>query len=231
MAQRAYYERFGVVELQRTFYQPPRPATAARWRRQAPPGFEFTLKAFQAITHPPSSPTYRRSGLGAAERAQCGGFRDTAMVRAAWTRTLEIVRLLRAPVVVFQCPASFTPSEEHLAALRRFFRWAERGEAVFGWEPRGDWPPGLVRELCRELELVHVVDPFVCEPVWGTPRYYRLHGIGGYRHRYSDEELGRLRAACRGGLTYCMFNNVSMRDDALRFLALLGGARAAEQQR
>ena len=65
-----YFRRFRVVEVQQTFYEPPQDATLVRWRRQAPPGFEFTLKAWQLVTHEGSSPTYRRMkhGLDAADR-------------------------------------------------------------------------------------------------------------------------------------------------------------------
>jgi uncharacterized protein YecE (DUF72 family) len=43
-------------------------------------------------------------------------------VFAAWDATREIAGILRAPVVVFQCPASFAPSAEHIENLRAFFR-------------------------------------------------------------------------------------------------------------
>jgi uncharacterized protein YecE (DUF72 family) len=55
-----YYHTFQVAEVQQTFYQPPLLATGKRWREEAPPDFEFTMKAWQLITHEPSSPTYRR---------------------------------------------------------------------------------------------------------------------------------------------------------------------------
>jgi uncharacterized protein YecE (DUF72 family) len=45
-----------VVEVQQTFYDPPQDETLVRRRRQAPPGFEFTLKASQLVTHDASSP-------------------------------------------------------------------------------------------------------------------------------------------------------------------------------
>lgn len=56
-ARTRYYERFPVVEVQKTFYQPPLARTLDRWRAEAPSGFAFTLKAWQPITHPASSPT------------------------------------------------------------------------------------------------------------------------------------------------------------------------------
>ncbi len=220
--QQEYFQKFSVIELQQAFYQPPQLATAQRWRKESPENFEFTLKAFQAITHPGSSPTYRRCKLSATEREQCGSFRGTKVVRQAWKTTLALARVLKAKVVVFQCPASFRPTQENLNNLRRFLQWAERDPFRFGWEPRGaDWTPELVRDLCSELDLVHVVDPFQQRAGHGSPRYFRLHGIGGYRYHFSDQELHRLRGFCTARLTYCMFNNIAMGEDALRFLRLL----------
>jgi uncharacterized protein YecE (DUF72 family) len=56
----AYVAEFPVVELQHTFYQLPNERLAERWRSSVPPGFEFAIKAWQAITHRAASPTYRR---------------------------------------------------------------------------------------------------------------------------------------------------------------------------
>jgi uncharacterized protein YecE (DUF72 family) len=222
MRQADCFKTFRVIELQQTFYQPPRLATAQRCRELAPPEFEFTLKAFQAITHLGGCPTYRRCKFSAAERAQCGSFRDTPVVRSAWHTTLALAQALRATLVVFQCPASFRPTEENLANLRWFFRWAERDGLFFGWEPRGRaWTAPLVKALCKELDLLHAVDPFQNQPLHGVPFYFRLHGIGGYEYRYSDEELQHVRRLCTAQLAYCMFNNTAMREDALRFLHML----------
>ncbi|MEW5865158.1 MAG: DUF72 domain-containing protein [Pseudomonadota bacterium] len=227
MARPRYFATFGLVEVQHTFYQPPRLATLARWRVQAPASFEFTLKAWQLITHEPASPTYRRlkTPVPPNRRARYGSFRPTAEVAAAWAATLECARVLRASVIVFQCPASFAPTPEHVANLRRFFRKArgEAGDIVLAWEPRGAWPRALVRSLCAELDLRPVLDPFAQKPFPGTWRYFRLHGRGGYRYRYSDSELRALHSLCRG-TTYVLFNNTAMADDARRFIALAGAA-------
>ena len=61
-AQGDYFDRFRLIEIQDTFYQLPQLKTAERWRRTAPEGFEFLIKAWQLITHLPASPTYRRVG-------------------------------------------------------------------------------------------------------------------------------------------------------------------------
>src|SRR3954462_15545066 len=80
---------FPVVEVQQTFYQPPRVSTLQRWRAAAPDQFEFTLKAWQLITHWPYSPTYRRvtSNLSDYELQECGGFQGTDIDQEAWVTT------------------------------------------------------------------------------------------------------------------------------------------------
>lgn len=40
-------QHFPAVELQTTFYQPPSPELARKWREEAPPDFIFALKAWQ----------------------------------------------------------------------------------------------------------------------------------------------------------------------------------------
>jgi uncharacterized protein YecE (DUF72 family) len=206
------------VEVQQTFYQPPSLKTAEKWREEAPADFEFAMKAWQLITHEPKSPTYRRLKLGwpGDKLTQCGSFKSTEEVAWAWKQTREIAVALQARYVVFQCPPSFHPSAENKKNLKTFFREVERENLGFVWEPRGDWTPGEVRDLCRELDLIHGVDPFKVAPLWGPVRYFRLHGITGYRYRFSDEDLERLRTKCRGR-TYCFFNNVNMWADASAF--------------
>ncbi len=100
--------------------------------------------------------------------------------------------------------------------LETFFSMVKRGNVLLIWEPRGNWTPGEVRNLCRELDLIHGVDPFTADPQWGPVRYFRLHGITGYRYRFSGKDLEKLQEKCRG-LTYCFFNNVNMWADALAF--------------
>jgi len=213
-----------VVEIQQTFYKPPKPETAKRWRDEAPSDFEFTLKAWQLITHEPSSPTYRRlkTPLSAKEKEQVGAFRWSDVVRRAWETTLEIARLLHTEKIVFQCPASFHPTGQNKDHMRKFFGAISRHGIACIWEPRGKWQPNEIAELCRELDLVHCVDPFQAESVTRGLRYYRLHGIGGYRHQYSDEELRKLsQRSTEEASTYFLFNNVTMFHDAVRFQTVL----------
>lgn len=237
MAMTRYASHFPVVEVQQTFYQPPADALMSRWFAAMPLGFEFTLKAWQLITHEAKSPTYRRlkRPLTTSERAECGAFRDSPIVREALARTLACAKILRATKILFQSPASFRPDPENVARLRHFFlRVANEQRPTkvrYFWEPRGPaWTKvaPLASELCEELGLGYVVDPFV-NPLGDSARsgqhvaYLRLHGITGARHVYSDAELERL-AAMTPANAYVLFNNIPRVSDAQRFLALLSDA-------
>ena len=223
MAQEKYFRTFSCVEIDSSFYQLPKLETVARWRDAAPAGFQFALKAWQVITHPATSPTYKRTRLDARDRDHCGYFGFNPTVRWAWEETFAVAKELGVFLVLFQCPVSFRATKENVASLRSFFERAKRAKFLMGWEPRGDWDDGLVAELCRELDLVHVVDPFQTLPASRAKiQYYRLHGMTGGRHRFTGEELQRLRQFCRTKApTYCFFNNVAMAADAQRFAAVV----------
>lgn len=189
------------------------------------------MKAWQLITHEAKSPTYRRlkRAPSPTERATCGAFRDSPIVGHGLDRTVACARLLSATAILFQCPASFGPEPANIERLRVFFaRIANpaRPDGVrYLWEPRGPaWSAAatLARELCGELDLVHVIDPFVTAATAGDGApYWRLHGIGGARHVYSDDELHTL-AAMTPPAAYVMFNNMPRVGDAKRFLSILG---------
>lgn len=222
-AQRLCYEHLDAVEVQRVFYHPPRMSTVERWRDQAPTDFTFTLKAWQLITHEPSSPTYRRLRMElAGPLDHYGAFRPTREVYEAWERSRDLALTLQAPILLFQCPASFTPSDEHKANLRSFLRQIDRQGLALAWEPRGEWSDREIAELCNELDLIHAVDPFQRSPVTNEVAYFRLHGRGGYHYQYTDPDLTQLANRCTHyPMAYCLFNNTSMFEDALRFIELL----------
>jgi len=222
-----YPRHFPVVEIQQTFYQPPEDETLRRWRANAPPDFEFTLKAWQLVTHTSTSSTYRRMRrvLTADERGGVGAFRATPIVDEGWRRTVECAEILSATSILFQSPASFKPTGENIANLHAFFSRIDRPQRIrLMWEPRGPWPDEQVARLCTELEIVHVVDPFVSDAQTHSPTYFRLHGVSGSRHTYTDVELRWLitRIPAEGDV-YLMFNNLPRVGDAKRFLALLEG--------
>ncbi len=219
------YENVDVVEVQNIFYKFPRKETVEKWRKEAPVTVEFTLKASQLITHPPTSPTYRKAGLKIPDdiRDKLGFFRPTKEVFDAWEKTLEYAALLHAEIIIFQTPASFKPTKENIHNLITFFREIESYDVVTGWEPRGDWDDELLLDIFTRIGIVHVVDPFKNEPIYGEIAYFRLHGRGrGYKWRYSDEELEVLASKLLDDRpNYVLFNNTNMFEDAVRFKNLI----------
>ncbi len=231
MSIREYPRSFSTVEVQQTFYEPPQDSTMERWRAGMPDGFEFTLKAWQLVTHPGTSPTYRRlkRPMSREELSGAGYFRGTPIVEEGYRRSIACAQVLGATALLFQCPSSFGPDEANIDRLRAFFSRVERPEGLrFLWEPRGSrWVAdrAQARALAKELDLVHVIDPFVTPPPDApAPAYWRLHGIGGARHSYSDAQLRRLRewadAGAGGFPAWVLFNNLPRVADARRFLAL-----------
>ena len=93
----AYFKQFRVVEIQQTFYDPPPLATIAKWRAQAPEDFEFTMKAWQVITHMGTSSTYRRlkRAFSDEQRAEAHG-NGSAYARYTDDELRQLIAWLRA---------------------------------------------------------------------------------------------------------------------------------------
>jgi uncharacterized protein YecE (DUF72 family) len=231
-SQASVFAQLPLLEVQATFYRPVKRATAESWRQRAPQEFEFTLKAWQLITHEPSSPTYRKArvDIPAEKAALYGCFKPTEEVAEAWAVTNEIREALDAKVVVFQTPPRFAETAENISNLRQFFRTIarERKGISMVWEARGRWDRRTLAKLCEELDLVHAVDPFAAEPVTPGVAYFRLHGKPPgnrmYRYTYTDADLQQLYEQCLrtgGPRVYVLFNNETMYVDALRFTQLI----------
>lgn len=219
MSMKKYFEEFEVVEVQKTFYQPISVETVKKWRKMAPNNFEFCVKALQIITHPPSSPTYRKAKLSVKDG---GFFKPIKEVFEAWQITKNVADALKAKIIVFQTPKSFKESKKNIENMKEFFNSID--DYTFVWEAR-DWSGEVVKSICAELNLVHCVDPFVADPLYGNISYFRLHGSHKkmYKHKYGQDELFWLKNYCKrlNKDTYVMFNNVYMRDDATNFKRLI----------
>jgi len=207
-----YYETFGLVELNRTFYAYPRMSTVTRWREKAPADFEFTVKAHQEISH-----KHR--------------FEIKPTVKS-FEQMRRICKALKARILLIQTPGSFRPDK--LKAALEFFRRVERKNLTVAWETRGrEWDEpetrNVLEKALRSVDVPHVVDPFKSLPTYtGGAAYFRLHGMGKqlYYHQYSNEELKRLHKLVepferREKKVYVLFNNLAMLDDATRFMHYL----------
>ena len=167
---RKYQETFGTVELNSTFYKYPKPQTVEKWRREAPRSFEFTVKAYQDITH-----KFKMNLVQAHESLE---------------KLKEVCRLLESKILLFQTPASLKPDK--IMEVKRFFEQTDRGNLTLVWEPRGPlWEISETREKLRtvleELDVSHVTDPFRSMPIYtGKVVYLRLHGCGERMYYYQN---------------------------------------------
>lgn len=224
LSQSEYVHYFSCVEIQQTFYQPPSLITLGRWRKKFPYEFEFTLKAWQLITHEAKSPTYKRlkRTLSEIEMQEAGYFKPTSIVKEAWDVTLACAKTLNAKTILFQCPASFKQTNENIANMKSFFSNIERENFNICWEPRGDWDVNVLKNICDELKLCHVVDPFAAITVTRGKYYFRLHGRKSWKYKYEDVELEELAEMLQNcDTSYVFFNNIFMTEDAMRFKQIL----------
>jgi uncharacterized protein YecE (DUF72 family) len=221
-SRKTIYATLDAVELQETFYNMPNPERMAQLRREAP-NFHFTAKVFQGLTHPPDSPTYRRT-RGFKPTQDHGSLKPTKENLELWQQYTEAVAPLQPEVLVFQTPPSLKP-EPH---IYDFFTTIT-GRWRLAWEPRGETykNPRLIQKVA-ELGVIIAVDPLRREPPPSTLQYFRLHGLGkgevNYRYKYTDDDLHRLAQIIKNtkaDLIYVMFNNVHMREDATRFKQII----------
>lgn len=205
-----YFDNYGLVELNSTFYEYPKMETVEKWRKNAPENFEFTVKAHQDISHKLKMK-----------------LNDACL--QAFERMKQICKILNSKVLLIQTPGSFRP--DGLEDAEKFFMNVNRGDLILVWETRGTewWKPEVydrLHKVLSKLEVVHVSDPLVAMPAFtGRIAYFRLHGLGKelYYYQYSDEELKRLWELIKplheaGKEVYLLFNNLSMFEDGMRFM-------------
>jgi len=209
---RRYQEVFQVVELNSTFYEYPRDSSVEKWRRESPKDFEFTVKANQEISH--------KHKL------------KIEFVAEAFKKMKRICQILKARILLIQTPGSFKP--DRLDDAYEFFEKLEKENLTLVWETRGDlWQKAEVqnelRTILEKVDVSHVTDPFKIMPAYTSHlAYFRLHGLGKrmYYYQYTDEEFRKLYDRVESfnqpdHEVYVFFNNLSMFEDARRFLFFL----------
>ena len=230
-----YFQDFSVVETQQTFYKLPELKTIQKWREEAPKDFFFCVKAFQGITHPTTSPTWKRSGLKEEEikkfRDKVGFLKPKKEVFNFWDKTLEVCKALKAQVCLIQLPASFKECKENKENAKKFFSKIKRDNISIALELRG-WSEKSFEEICKAHDLISCVDPLFSKPVSLSKKgiaYFRLHGSYekgkiNYKHKYSEEELRKLKdiiSELKAKQVFVLFNNIFMREDARRFKKMI----------
>ena len=118
------------------------------------------MRAWQLITHPKDSPSYRGLPAGLVpEAAEIGHFSASQAVADAFVKTLSACENLGVAALVFDTPRSFTPTRENRARIAAFFEDAPRPEQTqFVWRPQGLWQAPEILSICSDLALLPSLD-------------------------------------------------------------------------
>ncbi len=210
---------FDTIEINSSFYAPPRPRDAAGWARRVRnnPRFKFTAKAWQRLSH-------QRTGSDAASLAA-----DCDVVRQSMAPLVEAGVL---GALLLQFPWSFRNSEENLAYMGSLLQRLE-GFPLAIEVRHGSWnrEPFYAYLKSRGVALCNVDQPVIGDSmapsalVTARIGYLRLHGRNykmwfqegagrdaRYDYLYTKEEVhemaGRLRAMKQtADETYAITNN------------------------
>lgn len=166
-----YANVFDTVELNAPFYRWPKPATVRRWIRDAPPGFRYSVKVHQSITH---------------ERRLA---RTKSLVRDYYRLLAPLQEKLGC--VLFQFPPGFHYSAPRLEGLTAQLDPAFRNVVEFRHR---SWWRAKVFDALREhgITFAAVSAPRLPEefPMDQKLFYLRLSGkTRWYHHDYSADEL------------------------------------------
>jgi len=194
-----YFKEFLFVEVQETHVALPGMGTIRRWRREAPPGFAFSMLAPREI------------GLE--------GFREGKVVEAGLKTLAEVGKELSADTAVFTLPPEFTCNRANKATVKEFLASVKKKFARVIWEPPPSWDPDDAATLAEGVGAIAARDPLTQGLGKGKQAYYRLHGPAGHKSRYEDPAIDRLAelaaSAKHTDATY-VFTNVDMFADAKR---------------
>jgi uncharacterized protein YecE (DUF72 family) len=212
-------EYFDTIEINSSFYSPPRPGDAASWARRVRnnPRFKFTAKAWQRLSHQP------RDGTVSTVVADCNEVRRSlAPINEAGV----------LGVLLVQFPWSFKNTPENVEHLENLFRLLH-GFPLALEVRHGSWAHGALRNLLREygVALCNIDQPVIGDSLrlsaHATARigYFRLHGRNyqnwfredagrdaRYDYLYSKEEIRQVSQQIRkvkqtAEETYVITNN------------------------
>jgi uncharacterized protein YecE (DUF72 family) len=206
-----YAARLNAVEINSSFYRPHRPQTYARWAKETPDGFAFSVKMPRAITHDAK-------------------LKDT---RDALTRFLDECGALGGKLgcILIQLPPKLAfARSDFFAELRELYR----GHAAL--EPRhASWFTSEADALLASHRIARVaadppIGPFA-PGGWRGFEYWRLHGSPKiYYSDYADDFLAVL-AERAGPDAWIVFDNTALGCAALNALALTAAVTAVTRPR
>ena len=169
-----YARHFPTVEINNSFYRQPKASAWEIWRKTAPPGFRFAVKANRFLTH--------------IKRLKAGEDSLAFFLRGA--------RLLqdRLGPILYQLPPNFHRSDENVARLEAFLSMLPGQEQhVFEFRHNSWFVEETFRQL-RSHEAGHCAFDMtgLRPPLLATAAfaYMRFHGSDAlYMSNYPDAEL------------------------------------------
>lgn len=173
-----YQQHFSTVEINNSFYMLPAAKTFTAWRKAAPSGFLFSVKASRYITHMKKLKSDARS------------------LRSFFSRASRLEEKLGP--VLFQLPPGWKVNTERFAGF--LARLPEGNRYTFEFR-NSSWYHEDIYELLRQYncafciyELEHHLSP---REVTADFVYVRLHGPGNkYQGSYTDAALKKWAKQC-----------------------------------
>ena len=200
----SYARAFRFVEVNAGFYRPIPETFARRWRTRVPPDFTFAVKAFRGVSH-------------------VDGLRATGPARAAFAHDVRIAKILRAPFLILETPASLPLEAPQVAGLRDLVGLAAGGLQV-GLEARAHRSgplPKAAQKAMEDLGVLDVVDlSQSAARIANDTVYSRLFGPGPHNvYEFDDDELRAIDRAGQDAVQVAFtFHGVRMYKDAARFV-------------
>jgi uncharacterized protein YecE (DUF72 family) len=199
---KSYSQIFNFTEVNYTFYEYPETRRVEMWRRTVPKDFVFSVRCHQDLTH--------RIGLKPVEEAY-----------RVFDQMVSYCRILDAPFLVLETPASCVLDEERLKEAREFLSIIDSKGVRLIWEVRAPNTTEITR-LMQEFSVVHCVDLSREKPSFNSDVVYtRLFGKGKHNiYQFTDEELIEIdnRATeSKPKIAAMSYHGLRMNTDAIRF--------------
>jgi len=136
---KAYSSVYDFVEVNSTYYQLPRPANVASWRKRVPPEFEFSVRCQKDV----------------AELHQLESTPQTVRIMDSIEK---ICRRLRASILTILIPKALLRDKELVPKLNAFLSTLNLGRTRIAIEFRGGKPTEKTLKTLQDHDAAHSVD-------------------------------------------------------------------------
>lgn len=196
---REYSRAFDFVEVNSTFYRKVPLSQCMSWRSKVGEKFVFTVKCHRHVTH-----VY--------------GFRPVEQAFKAFEHSVDVCRVLHAPLLVLETPPSLSINSQ---LLTTFFSSVDCRGVKVGLEARGLVDTQSFKTM-MDIGIVHVTDISREEPMYYDEEiaYSRLFGKGMHNmYMFDDREVAEINTRAENAPSkkvLLSFHGIRMYVDAAR---------------